>query len=133
MRPLPQYPGAVGPLEAIKTALHGLLALLGHQKEKDQRVREALGVFADALAATEQRYRASEQSDKPTDGELADHWRKAAVALSGIDEDLARSCGVKGNSWATGLQFSEDYLKDSGIELATMQQRFVDALSNVTH
>ena len=85
--------------------------------DRGQRAVEAIlravnetKLYVSSLARGEERRREHE-------GDLSRYWTSAAVALHGIDDDLARRCQLKGEYWTDPDSWDKQQLEQARILL----------------
>ncbi len=78
---------------------------------------EFLKVASKAVRQTLSYIRSEHKRDTTTEEKLSELWANVALAARPFDSDLAERCYLKGNYWADPNSWSDEEVKNAGIEI----------------
>ncbi len=103
--------------ESIKLLWKVLEEGKANKKHINSQRYEFLKVASKAIRRTLSYIRDENKRDTKTEEELSELWANVALAARPFDSDLAERCYLKGNYWANPNSWSDEEIKNAGIEI----------------
>lgn len=120
----------------IAQVIDGLIKLLGPvatlSKERRELKDNALRAISTALNETFLYYRDLGKGlarNMDREAQLTNYWSAAAIPLRHFDEELANICDYKAEYWVNPEIYSDDEIKNLGIELNEVRSAYRKMLS----
>ena len=105
----------------IGSALLQLVPILDKiQADRRKQKEDIQRAISSAFHNTEKYYAYLEEGkarDKQQEYDLARDWEHAAILVEAVDKDLANRLGLKGSYWRAGGTWSEQQIRNAGIQL----------------
>jgi len=103
--------------ESIKLLWKVLKEGKANKEHINSQQYEFLRVASKAVRQTLSYIKDENKRDTKTEEELSELWANVALAARPFDSDLAERCYLKGNYWANPNSWSDEEIKNAGIEI----------------
>ena len=109
------------PWNIISATLLSIASLVQHADiEKRKQIEKIKREVSRAFHSTERYYairHAGQAQDNGSEFEIAAQWEAAAILIEPIDKNLADRLALKSKFWREGGTWSDDQIRDAGIQL----------------
>ncbi len=92
-----------------------------NKEHTNKQKHEFLKVASKAIRRTLSYIRDENKRDTKTEEELSELWANVALAARPFDSNLAERCYLKGNYWANPNNWSDEEVRNAGIEIERIE------------
>ena len=112
-------------LLSIGSLVQAILAEKRNQVDGNRKQAEEIKIAISAAFHSTERYYALRQAGKPQDDgiefEIAQQWETAAILIEPLDQNLANRLSLKSRFWREGGIWSDEEIRDAGIQLSRVR------------